>query len=146
VQAWVAPAGRVGSRLPQTSFLAAAGTNGRRAESAVTVALAARTSRASPAFFSSHAAALGCNRPLLAHRLSLPARKVRRIKQIGLWRPTSVPNSQFPAAETPQGAVGVQRLAHGHHQQIVSLTSTLLARPRPLCTVYQTMYSPSSPP
>jgi hypothetical protein len=76
-------------------------------------------------FFAHHLSDVaGCNRAILAHRLSLSARKVRRVKQFGILRPIAAPNCQFPAAETLQGAVGVQRLAHGHKQQISSLTST----------------------
>ncbi|EAT82081.1 hypothetical protein SNOG_10687 [Parastagonospora nodorum SN15] len=61
----------------------------------------------------------------LARFLSLSARRVRRAKQFRILQPIKAPDSQFPAAETPQGAVGVQRLAHGHDQTIVSLTCTV---------------------
>jgi hypothetical protein len=60
------------------------------------------------------------------HRLSLSARCLRRPNPFGCLQPINTPNTRFPAAETLQGAVGVQRLAHGHDHEIVSLTCTLV--------------------
>jgi len=112
------------------AFLAAsvapAGTNGGGGgPSHLASCISHRASRITTSF-SSILCTLTSSYPTLGLLLcTLPVALVCRAKQFGILQPIKAPDSQFPAAETPQGAVGVQRLAHGHDQTIVSLTCTV---------------------